>query len=244
MRDQSWSPRCRGHSATSRQDALNIIRIGSSAGGARSKALVAIDGDGLIYDGTIEQQGDCRYFLLKFDSPENADRDKKDPKGMTKIEYIYSQIAKECRIDMPHTDYIVDGEDFHFLIERFDREVAGGKLRKRYYASWAALAHADRDTTGAYSYEQLLLVARELEVGEHQTKELFRRAVFNIIGKNQDDHTKNFGFMMNRSGGWSLSPAFDMTYAYDPNGKWTRAHQIRLNGKQEGFTLDDLLAFG
>lgn len=87
-------------------------------------------------------------------------------------------------------------------------------------------------------------MARELEVGEHQTTELFRRAVFNIIGKNQDDHTKNFGFMMNRSGGWSLSPAFDMTYAYDPNGKWTRAHQIRLNGKQEGFTLDDLLAFG
>lgn len=236
--------RSRLHSAPSRQDALSIIRIGSSAGGARSKALVAVDKDGKIYDGTIEQANGCRYFLLKFDSVENADRDKKDPKGMTKVEYVYSQIAKECGIDIPYTDYIVDGDDFHFLIERFDREVADGKLRKKYYASWAALAHADRDATGAYSYEQLVLTARELDIGENSIKELFRRAVFNIIGKNQDDHTKNFGFLMDRDGKWSLSPAFDMTYAYDPNGKWTRAHQIKLNGKQDGFTLDDLLAFG
>lgn len=236
------------HRAQSRQDALNMIRVGSSAGGARSKALVALDEKGILYDGTINQGVDCRYYLLKFDSSDNQDKDAKDPKGMTKIEYIYSLIARECGIELPQTSYIEENGDFHFLIERFDREVMtqNGKkiVRKKHYASWAGLSHADREVTGAYSYEQLILTARALGVGEHHIKELFRRAIFNIVGRNQDDHTKNFGFMMDRQGQWSLSPAFDMTYAYDPRGKWTRVHQIRLNGKQDDFTLGDLIAFG
>jgi len=236
------------HSAQSRQDALNMIRVGSSAGGARSKALVALDEKGTLYDGTINQGVDCRYYLLKFDSSDNQDKDAKDPKGMTKIEYIYSLIARECGIQMPTTTYIEENGDFHFLIERFDREVVlqnDKKIaRKKHYASWAGLTHSDRDVTGAYSYEQLILTARALGVGEHQIKELFRRSVFNIVGRNQDDHTKNFGFMMDRQGLWSLSPAFDMTYAYDPSGKWTRVHQIRLNGKQDDFTMNDLILFG
>lgn len=236
------------HSAQSRQDALNIIRVGSSAGGARAKALVAIDTNGKLYDGTIDQGVECTYYLLKFDSSENQDKDAKDPKGMTKVEYIYSLIARKCGIDMPSTSYIEENGDFHFLIERFDREVVVQNdkrvMRKRHYASWAGLSHADRDVTGAYSYEQLILTSRALGVGEHHIKELFRRAIFNIVGRNQDDHTKNFGFMMDRQGKWSLSPAFDMTYAYDPSGKWTRVHQICLNGKQDDFTMSDLINFG
>lgn len=228
------------------QTAISLLKIGSSAGGARSKALVAMDKEGKLYDGTVNQRKKCSYYLLKFDSSSNSDRDHKDPKGMTRIEYIYSLLAKECEIDIPKTDYIEDGDDFHFLIERFDRinKEKGTSKDKLHYVSWCGIAHAHRDETGAYSYEQLILTARQLKLGQDSIMELFKRAVFNIVGRNQDDHTKNFGFLMNRDGQWSLSPAFDMTYSYDPTGKWTNMHQIKLNGKQDGFTKDDILSFG
>ncbi len=229
-----------------RKAAINLLRIGSSAGGARSKALVAIDKDGNLYDGTVNQRKKCKYYLLKFDSSSNSDRDNKDPKGMTRVEYIYSLFAKECGIDMPETTYIEENEDFHFLIERFDRidREKGVAKDKLHYVSWCGMTHAHRDETGAYSYEQLILTIRQMGLGQDSVTELFRRAVFNIIGRNQDDHTKNFGFLMDRSGQWSLSPAFDMTYSYDPSGKWTSVHQIKLNGKQDDFALEDIIAFG
>lgn len=230
--------------AQTKKDALNLIRVGSSAGGARAKALVARDSKGNFYDGTIDLGPSHSYWLLKFDSAQNSDRDAKDPKGMPKVEYIYAQLAKECGIDMPDVDYIQDGEDFHFLIKRFDRDTSSSKLQKIHYASWSGLAHAHRDATGAYSYEQLVLTARQLGLGQNSITELYRRAIFNIIGRNQDDHTKNFGFLMDKTGTWKLSPAFDMTYAYDPTGKWTRSHQIKLSGKQEDFIHDDLIKFG
>lgn len=229
--------------ASSHNDALSIIQIGSSAGGARSKALVARDERGAFYDGSVDSGSDKTYWLLKFDTDENSDRDRKDPKGMTKIEYIYSLIAQQCNITMPKTDYLLNGDDFHFMIERFDREIVNNKLRKKHYSSWAALQHFDRDTTGTYSYEQLILTMRELNLGHNEFVELYRRAVFNIISRNQDDHAKNFGFQMDREGVWSLSQAFDMTYAYDPLGKWTNTHQISLSGKQDHFERTDLLAF-
>ena len=228
-----------------KQAAINLLRIGSSAGGARSKALVAIDKNGNLYDGTVNHKKKCKYYLLKFDSSSNTDRDKKDPKGMTKVEYIYSLFAKECGINIPFTTYIEEKDDFHFLIERFDRidKNKGTQKDKLHYVSWCGMAHANRDTTGAYSYEQLVLIIRELGLGQDSVVELFKRAIFNIVGRNQDDHTKNFGFLMNREGQWSLSPAFDMTYSYDPSGKWTKVHQISLNTKQDNFTIEDILSF-
>jgi serine/threonine-protein kinase HipA len=229
--------------AETKGKALRLIRIGSSAGGARSKALVARSPDDQLYDGTINHGIDYSYWLLKFDSEINADRDRNDPKGMTKVEYIYSLIAKKCGINMPRTAYIENGSDFHFLIERFDRVKSEKKVEKLHYASWAGLSHADRDTTGAYSYEQLILLARQLKLGQDVVTELFRRAIFNVVGRNQDDHTRNFGFLMDKSGKWELSPAFDMTYSFDPTGKWTRTHQIRLNRKQDEFSRKDLLQF-
>ena len=230
--------------AQTQKDALNLIRIGSSAGGARAKALIARDPQGALFDGTIDHGCAYSYWLLKFDSSQNSDRDAKDPKGMPKVEYIYAQLAKACGIDMPDVDYIQDGEDFHFLIKRFDRDTSTSKLQKIHYASWSGLAHADRDATGAYSYEQLVLTARQLGLGQDAMSELYRRAIFNIVGRNHDDHTKNFGFLMDKTGTWKLAPAFDMTYAYDPTGKWTRSHQIKLSGKQEGFLREDLIKFG
>ncbi len=230
--------------AVNAAEALQLIRAGSSAGGARSKALVARSGDGNFFDGTAERDSSFSHWLLKFDSSANSDRDGADPKGLPRVEYIYSLIARECGIDIPDTDYLCDGDDFHFLIRRFDRLPQGTKTVKLHYASWAALAHADRDSTGAYSYEQLALLARQLDLGQNAVTELFRRAVFNVIGRNQDDHTKNFGFLMDKTGAWRLAPAFDLTYAFDPAGRWTRAHQIKLSGLQDGFTREDLLRFG
>ena len=230
--------------ARNKEDALKLIQVGSSAGGARSKALVVLKEDGKLYDGTLLYEEPCSYWLLKFDSASNRDKEKQDPKGMTKIEYIYAQIARKCGIDIPQTRYIQTGEDFHFMIERFDRVVQGSQSSKLHYVSWAGLAHFDRDTTGAYAYEQLVLTARSLGLGQDAVTEIFRRAVFNIVGRNQDDHTKNFGFLMDKRGQWSLSPAFDLTYAYDPTGSWTKVHQLKLQEKQDHFTLEDIVAFG
>ena len=230
-------------SVENRLQALRLIRVGSSAGGARSKALLARTAEGVFKDGTVNYGVDHRYYLIKFDSENNQDRDHDDPKGMTRIEYIYSNIARECQINIPKTDYIIDGGDFHYLIERFDLINNKGVLEKLHYASWSGINHAHRDVTGVYSYEQLIMTAKMLGLGQSTLTEIFKRAVFNIVGRNQDDHTKNFGFLMNKAGEWLLAPAFDLTYAYDPLGKWTRVHQIKLAGKQAGFVRQDVLKF-
>lgn len=216
-------------SAEDKAAALTMIRIGSSAGGARAKALVAKSSTGKLLDGTVNHGPNYTYWLLKFDSGSNQDKDRTDPPGMPVLEYVYSLIARKAGIDMPETELIDDGKDRHFLIKRFDRTIRNGKLDKIHYASWSGLAHADRD--GINAYEQLILLVRQLQLGQGTETEVFRRAVFNIIGRNQDDHTKNTGFLMDRSGKWSLSPAFDMVYAYDPAGRFTRNHQCWLNKK-------------
>ena len=225
-----------------RAAALTVIRIGSSAGGARSKALIALSPKNRLLDGTVNHGPDYTYWLLKFDSKGNKDLDGIDPSGMPRVEYIYSIIARNCGIVMPRTKLISDGGQKHFLIERFDRVINNGRLDKLHYVSWAGMGHADRD--GQNSYEQLVLTARQLGLGHDTIEQLYRRAVFNVIGRNQDDHTKNFGFLMDRSGRWSLSPAFDMTYSYDPGGRWTRNHQSYINGRNNDFTCDDLIRFG
>ncbi|MFN0062210.1 MAG: type II toxin-antitoxin system HipA family toxin [Myxococcaceae bacterium] len=231
--------------AKTKQAAFDLIRIGTSAGGARAKAIVALDTEDRLKVGHLDHGSDHTYWLLKFDGIRgNKDRDGADPPGATLVEYIYSEIAQRCGIQMPRCRLLEEAKHQHFLIERFDRVVSEGKLRKLHYTSWCGMSHAHRDRTDAFSYEQLVLVMRQLGLPQVQITELFRRAVFNVVGRNQDDHTKNFGFLMNREGEWSLSPAFDMTYSYDPAGKWTRGHQISLNGKTDLFTREDLLQFG
>lgn len=241
QRHRTQKNRALSHATLSK--ALGLIRVGSSAGGARSKALIAKAPDGTLRDGTVSHENGYSYWLLKFDSAHNADRDGTDPKGMTRVEYLYSALARLCHIQIPNTEYILDGNDFHFLIERFDRISTHTGIGKLHYASWAGLAHAGRDTTGAYSYEQLAMLIRQLHLGQDTILELYRRAIFNIVGRNQDDHTKNFGFLMEKTGVWNLSPTFDATYAFDPTGTWTSMHQIRMNGKQDEFTRSDLIQF-
>jgi serine/threonine-protein kinase HipA len=230
------------HSTKDHGEALALIRIGSSAGGARSKAVIALSSKGTILDGTVRHGTDYSYWILKFDNQGNSDRDNSDPKGAPTLEYIFSQIARKAGINLPETRLLESGEERHFLIERFDRIRRNGKIDQLHYASSCGLAQVDRDLP--HTYEQLVLLIRQLKLGQSAVDEIFRRAVFNIIGRNQDDHSKNTGFLMDRKGIWTLAPAFDLTFSYDPQGQWTRNHQCSLNGKNQDFELKDLLEFG
>ena len=129
----------------------------------------------------------------------------------------------------------------HFMTRRFDR-LAGGE--KRHMQSLGALAHYDYNLAGAYSYEQALFVIRQLGLPMSAIEEMFRRMVFNIMARNQDDHVKNIAFLMDKTGAWSLSPAFDITYSFNPSGTWTASHQMTMAGKRDDFTLEDFIACG
>ena len=215
-----------------------IVRVGSSVGGARAKVLIAYDDStGNVLSGQVRAPEGYGYWLLKFDDIENnRDKENADPAGFGALEYTYSQIAKEAGIEMTECRLLEDGEHRHFMTRRFDRTENGGKL---HYQSLAAIAHYDFNIAGAYSYEQAFTVARQIGLTTADIEQMYRRAVFNICARNQDDHTKNIGFLMDKRGNWTLAPAFDVTYAYNPAGRWTGTHQMTFNGKREKFTLDD-----
>ena len=233
--------------------ALDLIRVGTSAGGARAKAVLAETPEGEFFPGHRIYPVPHRYWLLKFDGiDENSDRDAADPPGMTVVEYIYSLIAKRGGIDMTECRLLEIEGKRHFMIERFDRSgpgaqgaqgAQGSETKRIHYASWCGIAHAHRDWPGAHGYEQLALTGRQLHLSHIDMEQMFRRGVYNIVGVNHDDHSKNFGFLMNRKGEWRLAPAFDLTYACDPAGMWTREHQTSLNGRTSGHSADDLKAF-
>jgi len=150
-------------------------------------------------------------------------------------------MATDCGIDMAPSRLLVETDRAHFMTRRFDRP---GDGRKLHLQSLCALAHFDFNAAGAHSYEQAFQVMRELRLSYPEAEQQFRRTVFNIIARNQDDHTKNIAFLMDPDGQWRLSPAFDVTYAYNPGGTWTSRHQMTLAGKREGFTREDLLEVG
>ena len=218
-----------------------IVRVGTSAGGARAKVLIAYDDStGTVLSGQVRAPEGFGYWLLKFDDIENnRDKENADPAGFGALEYTYSQIAKEAGIQMTECRLLEDGDHRHFMTRRFDRIENGGKL---HYQSLAAIAHYDFNIAGAYSYEQAFAIARQIGLTTADIEQMYRRAVFNICARNQDDHTKNIGFLMDKRGNWSLAPAFDVTYAYNPAGRWTGTHQMTFNGKREKFTLDDFKA--
>lgn len=155
------------------------------------------------------------------------------------IEYAHYLMALECGINISECRLFKENGRSHFMTRRFDRLAAGEKL---YMQSLCALAHYDFNMAGAYSYEQALLVMRQLQLPMQAIEQLFLRMVFNIVARNQDDRVKNIAFLMNKAGEWSLSPAFDMTYSFNPAGAWTPSHQITMNGKRDHFTLEDFNA--
>ena len=226
----------------SREQALtDILRVGTSAGGARAKAVIAWNpASNEVRSGQLPAGAGFEYWLLKFDGVSgNRDKELEDPQGYGVIEYAYSGMARDCGIDISECRLFEENGRRHFMTRRFDRLADGEKLHMQ---SLCALAHYDFNMAGAYGYEQALLVMRQLGLPMQAIEQQFRRMVFNIVARNQDDHVKNIAFLMDKSGEWSLSPAFDMTYSFNPSGAWTASHQMTLNGKREDFSLDDFNA--
>ena len=220
----------------------DILSVGTSAGGARAKAVLAWNPDtGEFRSGQVDAEAGFENWILKFDGvAHNRDRELADPLGYGRIEYAYHLMAREAGIEMSECRLHHEGGRSHFMTRRFDRDAKGRKIHMQ---SLAALRHFDYNMPGAYAYEQAVETIRRLGLGMAAVEEQYRRTVFNIIARNQDDHVKNIAFLMNRSGTWRLSPAYDVAYAYNPQGVWTGQHQMSMVGKRTNFERADLLRF-
>jgi len=226
-------------SEKSKQRALaDLFTLGTSAGGARAKAVIAWNPQtNEVRSGQLDAGDGFEYWLLKFDGVSgNRDKEFEDPKGYGAIEYACYLMARDCGIEMSECRLFEENNRRHFMTRRFDRTDQGQKIHMQ---SLGALAHYDFNLAGAYSYEQALLTIRKLGLSKRDIEQQFRRMVFNIIIRNQDDHVKNIAFLMDKTGQWSLSPAYDMTYSFNPSGAWTATHQMTMNTKRENFTMDD-----
>ena len=230
--------------APQQQRALrSILRVGTSAGGARAKAIIAWNAaTGEVRSGQISAGDGFSYWLLKFDGVAgNRDRELEDPQGYGLVEYAYHLMARAAGISMAECRILQEGGRNHFMTRRFDRTATGDKIHMQ---SLGAMAHLDFNQAGAHSYEQALGVIEQLDLGKEAVEQQFRRMAFNVVARNQDDHVKNIAFLMDRSGHWSLAPAFDVTYSYNSAGRWTNAHQMSVNGKRDGFDVGDFVVCG
>ena len=220
----------------------DILSVGTSAGGARAKAVLAWSPKtGEFRSGQADAPEGFEHWILKFDGiSNNRDREVADPRGFGRIEYACYRMALEAGIEMSQCRLHHEGGRCHFMTRRFDRDEKGRKIHMQ---SLGALQHYDFNEPGAYAYEQAILTIRGLGLGMPAVEEQFRRALFNVVARNQDDHVKNISFLMNRRGEWRLSPAYDVVYSYNPSGAWTRSHQMSLGGKRNRFARDDVLRF-
>ena len=222
-----------------KQAIAEILRLGTSAGGQRAKAIIAYNKTtGEVRSGQVEAPAGFDYYLIKLDGV-SAQAGFKETENYGRLEYSFYQLAKTCGIEMSECSLIEENGRAHFLTKRFDRK--DGK--KIHMQTLCGIAHFDYRLHRAYSYEQAFNVMRALRLSYAEAKEAFRRMVFNVVVRNQDDHTKNISFLMGEDGKWRLSPAYDMGYAYNPNGGWTATHQMSINGKFENITRQDLLVF-
>ena len=220
----------------------DIIRVGTSAGGARAKAVIAWnESTGDIRSGQIQADTGYGYWLIKFDGiGQNGDKEGADDPQHTRIEYAYYLMAREAGILMEESRLYEENGRYHFMTKRFDRNRETGA--KIHMLTLGGMAHFDFNQAGAYSYEQAAQIMRRIRLPNTDIEQFYRRMVFNVLSRNQDDHVKNISFLMDRHGLWRLSPAYDVTYAYNPEGVWTGSHQMTINGRREGFAKQDLLA--
>ncbi|MDR0970157.1 MAG: type II toxin-antitoxin system HipA family toxin [Lentimicrobiaceae bacterium] len=226
-----------GYNAT--QSISTIISVGTSAGGARAKAVIAFNEQtGDVRSGQIAAPDGYNHWLLKLDGVTNSVLG--DPKLYGLIEYAYYRMATAAGINMTESRILQEGPRSHFMTRRFDRIGANEKLHTQ---TLCGLVHFDYRMQRSYSYEQLFEVLRRLKLPSNQQEQMYRRMVFNVVGRNQDDHTKNVSFIMNRRGEWSLSPAYDVSWAYNPAGEWTSRHQMSINNKWDDITRTDLVEF-
>ncbi len=227
-----------GSSKVDNEAIMDILRVGTSAGGARPKAVIAMNDKGHVVSGQTEAPPNYDYWILKFDGV--SDLDLGNSTGYGRIEYAYYLMAKAAGIEMTECRLLEEQGRAHFLTRRFDRQ----GCEKIHMQSLCGLAHYDFNMAGVYGYEQAFAVMRRLRISKAGAIQQYRRMIFNVIARNQDDHTKNIAFLMNKDGKWSLSPAFDIIYSHNPAGKWTNQHQMSINGKRNHFQLSDLIAVG
>ncbi len=217
-----------------------LLRLGTSAGGARAKAVIAYNEQtGEIRSGQVDLVKNFDYWLVKFDGvSKNGDHDLQDAPEYTLIEYAYYKMALQAGLTMSECRILSEGGRNHFITKRFDR-VNGDKLHMQ---SLGAILHKDYNEPGLCSYEMTALTARQLGVPTRDIEQLYRRMVFNVKAVNQDDHVKNISFLMNRDGDWFLSPAYDVTFASNSENRWLKAHQMTINGKMSQISNEDLMA--
>jgi serine/threonine-protein kinase HipA len=220
----------------------DILRVGISAGGARAKAVLAWNPKTNEFrSGQIPALSGYEHWIMKFDGvSNNRDKELADPQCYGKIEYAYYLMALEAGINMTACRLHNEDGRSHFMTKRFDRDNKGHKIHMQ---TLGAIAHLDFNQPAAYSYEQATHIMKRLGLPQEDIEQHVLRAMFNVVGRNQDDHVKNIAFLMNKKGEWRLSPAFDVIYSYDPKGDWTSKHQMSINGKWEEITRHDLVGF-
>jgi serine/threonine-protein kinase HipA len=218
-----------------------ILAIGTSAGGARPKAIIAFNEQtGQVRSGQRDAEPGFAHWLLKFDGVAKAgDHGLADPEGWGAVEYAYWRMACAAGVEMTESRLLPENGRRHFMTRRFDRPAGGDKLHVQ---TLGALDHVSYRMPGAYGYDQAMLLMRRIGIELPQIEQLFRRMVLNVVARNQDDHVKNIAFLMDRVGRWSLAPAYDVTWACDPTNRWLQAHQMTINGKRERITVEDLVA--
>lgn len=216
----------------------DIIKVGTSAGGARAKAIVAFnEKTGAIKSGQVNAGEGYSYWIIKLDGINHL-----EASSYTKIEFAYYLMAQSANIIMQPSKLLKTDNLTHFMTKRFDRiEQTNGHIEKRHMQTLGALLHIDYNEAGVMSYEETAKMMYQLNMKPCEISELFRRMIFNVMARNQDDHVKNISFLMDKSGVWSLSPAYDMTYSYNPNGMWTSKHQMTINGKVRDFLYEDIM---
>lgn len=219
---------------------LEILRIGTSAGGARPKAVIAYnEKTGEVKSGQTNAPKGFEHWLIKLDGV--SDVQLGASKGYGRVEMAYYNMAVACGILMMPSGLLEENGRAHFMTRRFDRE---GGATKHHVQTFCAMKHFDYNLVTSFSYEQLFQTMRELRLPYPDAEQLFRRMVFNVVARNCDDHTKNFAFRLKKDGIWELAPAYDVCHAYQPNHQWVSQHALSINGKHTHITRDDLLIIG
>lgn len=214
-----------------------ILMIGTSAGGARPKAVVAFnETTGEVRSGQAKSPKGFEHWLIKLDGVSNVQFG--ESQGFGRVEYAYYLMAKACKIEMMECRLLEEGERAHFMTKRFDRE---GNETKHHIQTWCGMQHYDYNNLYGYSYEQLFQTMRMLRMNYLDAEQMYRRMVFNVMATNYDDHTKNFSFRLKQNEKWKLSPAYDICYAYDSNNVWVSQHTLSINGKHKDILKTDLL---
>jgi serine/threonine-protein kinase HipA len=219
---------------------MEILRIGTSAGGARPKAVIAYnEKTGAVKSGQTNAPKGFEHWLIKLDGV--SDVQLGASKGYGRVEMAYYNMATACGIDMMPSKLMEENGRAHFMTQRFDRE---GGATKHHMQTFCAIKHFDYNQINSFSYEQLFQTMRELKLSYSDAEQMFRRMVFNVMARNCDDHTKNFAFRLKKDSNWELAPAYDICHAYQPKHQWVSQHALSINGKRTNVTRDDLLILG